>query len=209
MTLLTLVRHGTTEWIEQGRLHGSLDAPLSLRGRQEAKLAAGALANQHFDAFYTSPLGRARETAAIISQIIGLDPIPLDGLREMDFGWMEGGKLFNFAKDTPLQRALRSAWIHIIVQLSGEPRTRFGERVAESAREMAQRHPDQRVLAVIHMAVRSNMLARLVDNDPSAWVNYDGWPACSFTEIELAPEGNTHIIRLNNNDHLTTLRSNS
>jgi broad specificity phosphatase PhoE len=207
MTILTLVRHGTTEWIEQGRLHGILDAPLSARGRQEAKLAAAALAKQHFDAFYTSPLGRARETAAIIGQAIGMDPVPLDGLREMNFGWMEGGRLFNFAEDAPLQRKLRSAWIHFIVQLSGEPRTRFGARVVESAHEIARRHPDQRVLVVIHMAVRSNMLARLVDNDPSAWVNYDGWPAGSFTEIELAPVGNASITRLTIDDHLKSLRS--
>ncbi len=48
MTFITLVRHGTTEWIEQGRLHGQLDAPLSARGRQEAELAARALAGQAF-----------------------------------------------------------------------------------------------------------------------------------------------------------------
>jgi probable phosphoglycerate mutase len=209
MTFLTLVRHGTTEWIEQGRLHGVSDAPLSLRGQQEAKLAAQALASQHFDAFYTSPLGRARETAAIIGQAIGLEPIPLDGLREMNFGWLEGGHLFNFAKDTPLKRALRSAWITFVVRLSGEPRARFGERVAGAAREIARRHPDQRVLVVIHMAVRSNMLARLVDGDPNAWVRYDGWPAGAFTEIELAPDGKASIVRLNISDHLTTLRSNS
>jgi len=208
MTFLTLVRHGTTEWIEQGRLHGISDAPLSARGRQEAKLAARALAGQRFDVFYTSPLGRARETADIIGQTIGLEPIPLDGLREMNFGWLEGGHLFNFAKDTPLKRALRSAWITLIVRLSGEPRTRFGERVAESAREIARRHPGQRALAVIHMAVRSNMLARLVDNDPAAWVRYDGWPAGSFTEIELASDGKANIIRLINDDHLSTLRNN-
>jgi broad specificity phosphatase PhoE len=208
MTFLTLVRHGTTEWIEQGRLHGVSDAPLSLRGQQEAKLAAQALASQHFDAFYTSPLGRARETAAIIGQTIGLEPIPLDGLREMDFGWMEGGRLFNFAKDTSLKRALRSTWIHLIVQLSGEPRASFGTRVAGAAREIAKRHPNQRVLAVIHMAVRSNMLACLVDGDPAAWARYNGWPAGAFTEIELNSDGKTKIIRLNDSDHLKTLRNN-
>jgi len=209
LTFLTLVRHGTTEWIEQGRLHGISDSPLSARGQQEAKLAAGALTGQHYDAFYTSPLGRARETAAIIGQAIGLEPIPLDGLREMDFGWMEGGQLFNFAKDTPLQRALRSAWITLVVRLSGEPRTRFGERVAESARAIARRHPNQRVLVVIHMAVRSNMLARLVDGDPAAWVRYDGWPAGSFTEIELNSDGKARLIQMEISDHLSTLRSNS
>ena len=202
MTLLRLVRHGTTEWIEQGRLHGILDAPLSPRGREEANLAAAALAQQHFDAFYTSPLGRARETAAIISQRIGLQPEPIEGLREMNFGWLEGGHIFNFAKDTRLQRALRSAWITFVVWLSGEPRHRFGERVAESAREIARRHPDQRVLVVIHMAVRSNMLARLVDDDASAWVRYDGWPAGSFTDIELTPDGKASIIRLTISEHL-------
>lgn len=208
MTLLTLVRHGTTEWIEQGRLHGILDAPLSLRGQEEAKLAAQALTGQHFDAFYTSPLGRACETATIIGQTIGLEPIPLDDLREMNFGWMEGGQLFNFAKDTPLKRALRSAWISFVVRLSGEPRSRLGERVEKAVREIAQKHPNQRVMAVIHMAVRSNMLARLVDGDPAAWVRYDGWPACAFTEVELNSDGKAKIIRLNVNDHLKTLRNN-
>lgn len=207
MTFLTLVRHGTTEWIEQGRLHGVSDAPLSLRGRQEAELAAKALASQHFDVFYTSPLGRARETASIIGKAIGLEPMPLDGLREMNFGWMEGGQLFNFAKDTPLKRMLRSSWIALAVQLSGEPRAHFGERVAGTVRKISQRHPDQRVLAVIHMAVRSNMLARLVDNDPSAWVKYDGWPAGAFTEIEVTPNDGARLIRLNISDHLEELRS--
>ena len=208
MTFLTLVRHGTTDWIEQGRLHGVMDAPLSARGRQESKLVAAALADQHFDAFYTSPLGRARATADIITQTIGLEAVPLDGLRELNFGWLEGGHLFNFANDTPIQRALRSTWITLSTNLTGEPRAKFGKRVVEAALEMAQRHPDQRVLAVIHMAVRSNMLSRLVDKDPSAWVHYDGWPACSFTEIQLSAEGEAHIIRLNVSDHLSSLRKN-
>ncbi len=209
MTLLTLVRHGTTEWIEQGRLHGITDAPLSARGRQEARLAAEALRGQHFDALYTSPLGRARETAEIVGQAVGLEPIPFDGLREMDFGWLEGSRLFNFANDSPLRRMFRSAWITLVVRLSGEPRPHFGQRVAEAACEIARRHPDQRVLAVIHMGVRGAMLARLVDGDPSAWTHYDGWPACAFTEIEVHPAGKARLIHLNISDHLDTLRSTS
>jgi broad specificity phosphatase PhoE len=119
-----------------------------------------------------------------------------------------GSYFCTFAKDTPLKRALRSAWITLVVRLSGEPRTRFGERVAESAREITRRHPDQRVLVVIHMAVRSNMLARLVDGDPAAWVRYDGWPAGSFTESELAPDGKARLIQMEISNHLSTLRSN-
>jgi broad specificity phosphatase PhoE len=206
MTSVTLVRHGTTEWIEQGRLHGSLDAPLSARGRHESDLAAQALAGRHFDALYTSPLGRARQTAAAIGRSVGLDPVPVDDLREMDFGWLEGGRLFNFTTDRPWQRRLRSAWISLVVRLSGEPRPRFGARVVAAFRQLAGRHPDQHILAVIHMAVRNNLLARLVDADPAAWVRYDGWPPCSFTELELDPQGPARVIRLEVSDHLSSLR---
>jgi broad specificity phosphatase PhoE len=207
MTFLTLVRHGTTEWIEQGRLHGVLDSPLSARGRKESERAAAALSKEHFDALYTSPLGRARETAATIGKVLGLEPIPVDGLREMDFGWLEGGHLFNFAKDTPVKRLLRSAWIGLIARLSGEPRRKFGARVAAAARQLARQHPGQHIVAVIHMAVRSNLLARLIDDDPAVWVRYDGWPAGAFTEIELHPEGKARLIRLQASDHLTSVRS--
>jgi len=207
VTRVTFVRHGTTEWIERGLLHGVSDSPLSERGRREALLAARALAGQHFDAFYTSPLGRAVETARILSPSVKLAPEPLEGLREMNFGRLEGTRLFNFADDPRWVRALHAAGVSFVVGLSGESRHAFGKRVASAAREMARRHPDQRVLAVIHMAVRSNILARLVDGDPRAWVRYDGWPACAFTEVEIPAEGRARIVHLVVNQHLEPVRS--
>jgi broad specificity phosphatase PhoE len=126
----------------------------------------------------------------------------------MDFGWLEGGRNFNLAEDPPVRRALRAAWIGLVVAISGEPRSRFAGRVMRAAREIARRHPDQRVLAVVHMAVRGHMLAQLVDADPAAHVRYDGWPACAFTEIDLPPEGRARLIRLSIDDHLSKLRNN-
>ncbi len=202
MTLLTLVRHGTTEWIEQGRLHGSLDSPLSEKGRREAHRAAEALKGQQFDAFYTSPLGRARETAEIIAETVGLIPTPLDDLREMDFGWLEGTRYFSLDGVPPLVRLLRAARFAAIVQFSGEGRAPFGRRAAGAAREIARRHPDQRVLAVVHMGVRNNILAYLVDGDPSAWRKYSGWPTCAFTELDISPAGPSRVLRLLVDEHL-------
>lgn len=207
MTHITLIRHGTTEWIEQGRLHGVSDSPLSQRGIEQARLAARAVAGHHFDALYTSSLGRARQTAEIIGQSVGLTAIPRDDLQEMNFGWMEGRRNFDLSQDAPLVRAVRSRWIGLIVHLSGEPRSRFGQRVAGAALDIARQHPDGRVLAVIHMAVRASMLALLVDHDPAAWARYDGWPACAFSELELTPDGQARVIRLNVDGHLNHTRS--
>ena len=93
MTSITFVRHATTEWMEQGRVHGRLDSRLSARGKREAHLAGLSLRRGAFDAFYTSPALRAVETASIIGQEIGTEPVVLDGLRELDFGCLEGKAL--------------------------------------------------------------------------------------------------------------------
>jgi broad specificity phosphatase PhoE len=189
-----------------GRLHGQLDSPL--RGHQEAGLAARALAGRHFDTLPPSPLGHARATAAIIGKAIGMQPVPFEDLREMDFGWMEGGQLFNFAKDPPLVRRLRSAWISTVVRLSGEPRSRFGERVANAGREIARLHPD-------HMCWQLSTWLCAATCWPAcwmvipAWVRYDAWPAGAFTEIEIAADGKARLIDLNVNAHLNQPRSSS
>ncbi len=207
MTRLTLVRHGTTEWMEQGRLHGVSDSPLSERGRQEAQLAAARLAGQSFDAFYTSPLGRARQTAEIIGRAVGLEPIPLEGLHELNFGWLEGGYIFRRGESKGLRRLLRSAWVEWMVNLTGEPRLRFARRIRAAVDWIVAQHPQGRVLVVTHTAVHGLLLALLLDGNPAAWGRYDGWAPCGITEIEVAPSGKARLISLNEQDHLIPLRS--
>ncbi len=90
MTLITLVRHGQTDWNLEGRIQGSTDIALNDTGRAQARAAAG-LAGTRFDHVYASPLARARETAEIIAHELGL-PVPLStvGMREREFGEAEG-----------------------------------------------------------------------------------------------------------------------
>ncbi|WP_314425276.1 histidine phosphatase family protein [uncultured Microbacterium sp.] len=91
MTLLTLIRHGQTDWNLDRRIQGSTDIPLNETGRADARTAAAALAGTTHHAIYTSPLLRARETAEIISAELGLGtPILVPGIREREFGDGEG-----------------------------------------------------------------------------------------------------------------------
>lgn len=205
MTHLTLVRHGTTEWMEQGRLHGISDSPLSERGRREAQLAAAWLAGRPFDAFYTSPLGRARQTAEIISRAVGLQPLPLEGLRELHFGWLEGGHIFHPDVNGRLRRLLRSVWVEVMLNLTGESRPRFARRIRKALDWIVAQHPQGRVLVVTHTAVHSNLLAQLLDGTPAAWGRYNGWVPCGITEIEVEPDGKARLIALNQRDHLAQL----
>lgn len=91
MTLLTLVRHGQTDWNLARRIQGSTDIPLNDTGRADARWAAGRLAGGVHHTIYASPLKRAHETAEIIAAELGLDTPALDAdLREREFGEGEG-----------------------------------------------------------------------------------------------------------------------
>ncbi|MFF7292466.1 histidine phosphatase family protein [Microbacterium sp. NPDC008134] len=91
MTLLTLVRHGQTDWNLARRIQGSTDIPLNETGRADARWAAGQLAGGVHHTIYASPLARARETAEIIADELGLAAPTLDAdLREREFGEGEG-----------------------------------------------------------------------------------------------------------------------
>ncbi len=62
---IAFLRHGPTDWNEEGRIQGRLDMPLSAAGRARM---AGLLPPSGFETAraFTSPLGRARETAILL-----------------------------------------------------------------------------------------------------------------------------------------------
>lgn len=85
-----MVRHGETQWNKEKRLQGRSDIPLNEHGIRLAQITAQALESIPFTRIYTSPLGRARETARILLYHRSLDIIEDDRLLEMSFGEGEG-----------------------------------------------------------------------------------------------------------------------
>ncbi|WP_341974892.1 histidine phosphatase family protein [Microbacterium sp. LWO13-1.2] len=91
MTLLTLVRHGQTDWNLDRRIQGTTDIALNDTGRADARTAAALLADGTHHTIYASPLVRAHETAQIIASELGLDtPLLVPDMREREFGAGEG-----------------------------------------------------------------------------------------------------------------------
>ncbi|CAM3233601.1 histidine phosphatase family protein [Paracoccus nototheniae] len=98
MTPLYLMRHGETVWNAEGRLQGALHAPLTARGRQQARwqaeLVAG-IAGQRL----SSPQGRARQTARLVFGAGAFRTDPL--LAEIGIGTWAGRRLDDLQRQAP------------------------------------------------------------------------------------------------------------
>jgi broad specificity phosphatase PhoE len=85
--VLIVVRHGETEWSENGRHTGRTDLDLTDEGERQALRLGRSLAEVRFDLVLSSPRRRAVRTAALA----GLDPVSIDeDLVEWDYGDLEG-----------------------------------------------------------------------------------------------------------------------
>ncbi len=91
LTRLLLVRHGNTADEETGRVYkGSLDIPLSDKGRDRMRKAAAFLSSFTIDKVYTSTLSRSVESGRIVAGPHGLDIEMTPALNEVSFGDWEG-----------------------------------------------------------------------------------------------------------------------
>src|SRR5687768_13413253 len=89
-TRLYLVRHGATQLSAEDRFAGAVGVDLSQEGRWQVERLADRLDGEGICAVYSSPLGRALETATILAGPLRLEPQPRDGLREISHGRWEG-----------------------------------------------------------------------------------------------------------------------
>ena len=95
-TVIGLLRHGQTNWNIDFRLQGVTDIPLNETGIAQAKVAGAVIASQAaagqpWDLILTSPLSRARDTAVMVGQAIGIEGVSVEELLlERSFGEAEG-----------------------------------------------------------------------------------------------------------------------
>ena len=87
---LYVVRHGETELSAQRAYSGRRDVSLSENGREQARQVAERLRGAGVDAIYSSPLGRAADTARAIADATGATLRIDQRLTEVDFGPLEG-----------------------------------------------------------------------------------------------------------------------
>lgn len=195
MTRLYLIRHGENDWVGK-RLPGwTRGLHLNARGRAQAERLAEVLAERRFQAIYSSPLERARETAEPISRRQGLTLQLRPGLRDVNVGQWQGQPL----------RLLRLRKLWTVIQHSPS-RARFpeGESFAEAQARLVS---EIEAILAAHKSAKA-AVAVVSHADPIKLVicHYLGLALDLFQRLALEPasisilqlgEGPARLIRWN------------
>jgi probable phosphoglycerate mutase len=148
-TTVLLVRHGqtpTTGKVLPGRTAG---LHLADAGHEQAERAAVRIAElDKVDAIYTSPLERARETAAPIGKARGLRPVVERGLLECDFGEWTGAELRALMKLPEWGTVQRAPSTFTFP--GGESFTGMQHRIVSTLDRLRAAHPGGTIVCVSH-----------------------------------------------------------
>lgn len=184
MKTIYLIRHAETTWNLEGKVQGSRDTPLSVEGLAQTVKTVAFLSALHFDTIFTSPLGRARAIAEPVGVNLGISPIVMPELREIDFGGWEG---HTWNEIVVMYPATLDAW----ELKSPEARPDGGEsladvgRRAEKVRSMVESSSGDLVLVVAHGGFNRVLMSVLLDLPLSSYSSFTQPNACiSIFEAE-------------------------
>lgn len=163
---LVLVRHGQAAGNRELRYLGTTDAPLTALGLEQARQLAGACGIYSATALYSSPLARARDTAAAIAAALNLAPAVREELREGDFGAWEGlTRAEALARDPKLLAAWEAGGES--APPDGERPSALRERAVACADALAARHPGETILLVSHVGPIKALICAALELPPA------------------------------------------
>jgi 2,3-bisphosphoglycerate-dependent phosphoglycerate mutase len=191
---LVLIRHGLPQRIVGA--DGPADPSLDDRGQAQAAAVGNWLADEPINAIWSSPMRRARETAAPLAERLGLAVQFDDGLAEYDRESNEYVPVeeLRAAKDPRYQALLSGVW-----EEGTDPHA-FHATVLTAMTSIAARHPSQRVAVFCHGMV-INAYARDVLGLPDIGGFFHP-DYTSITRVLVAGTGQRSIRSLNETPHL-------
>lgn len=193
-TTFYFVRHGETVWNAQGRWQGWEDSPLTDVGKEQAAGAAETLKECGATALFCSDAGRAKQTAGIIGDRLGLQAQPVSELRERLYGQYEGLTSDEIEAKFPGTRYtegrdLRETWR----PLGGETLVEVGARAMTFIRTTAAQMPGATIIAVTHAGV-----LRVLDGISCGESLEDIWdrvpPNCGIFQVKANSTGDLQVI---------------
>ena len=151
MTTLLLVRHGESEANRNDIFAGHFDADLENRGLKQAQKTAEYIKeNYKVDKVYSSDLKRAFKTGKCIADLIGVEILPTDRLREIGAGKWDGMKFSDLQK---YYKKEYDMWMNDLGNAhcpDGETVKGLGDRIMNELTRIAEENDGKTVVVATH-----------------------------------------------------------
>lgn len=195
MLRIAFIRHGETDWNASRRFQGTSERPLNASGIAQAQALAPHLATLEYQAIFSSPQQRCRQTVELALPPDHLPHVVYDPrLAEIDLGVFEGLTLAEITARYPEEY---TAWdtdrednAH-----GGERASDVGARMLDWLEDVRSEYDEGRVLTFSHGAAIGSLFAQLFSGDPARWYQYF-FANCGISEIGYR-RGDWVLLRFN------------
>ena len=201
-TRMLLLRHGQTELSVQRRYSGRGNPELTALGREQAANAARYLASRGgIAAVISSPLGRAKQTAAAAADALGVPLTVDDDLIETDFGKWEG---LTFSEASERDPQLHAQWLidTSVTPPEGESFDAVHHRVRRARNRIIAEYGGATVLVVSHVTPIKTLLRLALDAGPSLLYRLH-LDLASLSIAEFYSDGPASVRLVNETSYLT------
>ncbi len=199
-TRLLLLRHGQTELSVGRRYSGHGDPELTALGHAQAAAAAVRLAqNVDIAAVISSPLRRARQTAAAVSEATNAPLEVREGLIETDFGAWEG---LTFTEASQRDPELHALWLgsQDVAPPGGESFAAVSQRLAAERDAILAAHPGQTVVVVSHVTPIKMFLRDALRGGPEILYRLH-LDLAGLSQVDFYPDGGASVRLVNDTSH--------
>jgi 2,3-bisphosphoglycerate-dependent phosphoglycerate mutase len=195
---LVIVRHGRPE--SQQVTEGTADPGLAASGIAQARATGQFLAGEHIDAIVSSPMRRARETAQPLAEHLGIDPLIVPDLAEVDAHKTFYMPSEEYTPDHPFIMEMRDDPMSMFSHHGGFEAWR--NKVVTAFDEVVAMHKGKTVAVFCHGMVTTTYLTAVLGHDDPFRLH----PAyCAITRVTASSNGLRTAKSINETAHIRTL----
>ncbi len=149
MVQIVLIRPGSTDYDDQGRIQGTLNIPLNEQGTQEVQRLIEAIRPLGIATIYCGPCQAGCQTAAAIAEALGAKLKKLDPLRNIDHGLWQGMLIEDVKRKQPKVYRQLQEQPEIICPPEGEMLSQAQERVQIALAKILKKHKEGTIGLVV------------------------------------------------------------
>jgi phosphoserine phosphatase len=191
MVQIVLIRPGSTDYDDQGRIQGTLDIPLNEQGTQEVQRLIDAVRPLGITTIYCGPCQSACQTASALAEALGVKLKKLDPLKNIDHGLWQGMLIEDVKRKQPKVFRQLQEQPEIICPPEGEMLSEAQERVQAALAKILKKHKEGTLGLVIPEPLASVVLGYLSQSEiGDLWTGASvcgKWEVVSLEPHSVAP----------------------